>query len=109
MKTLKIGDLVYLKDVGYPYTRTDDGGESFEGASGTVISLNAGYSKDMVDVQFLFPIKTTGGDGSMSSCLFFPSSVIKENRPWLKKHLKKVFTLREELLKLSEKIKEELE
>jgi hypothetical protein len=101
---LKVGDLVYLKDVGYPYNRTDDGGESFEGASGTVIELNAGYNKDMVRVEFIFPILCNGRGSKMSDCLFHTTTVKKENRPWLKKNLKKLVDMRKEMLKTQEKI-----
>jgi hypothetical protein len=98
---LKVGELVFLKNVGYPYNRTDDGGESWEGASCIVTELNSGYDKDMVTVEPLIPIKIRPRE-TMTSCLFHSESVVKENRPWLKKNLTTLFKYKKELLKLAE-------
>ena len=105
---VKVGELVYLKNVGFPFDRTDDGGESWEGASCIVTELNSGFCKDMVTVKPLVPIKLGNGE-TMKSCLFHPESVVKENRPWLKKHLKDIFTMKKALLDLSSTIQKQLE
>ena len=99
---LKTGDLVYLKNVGFPYNRTDDGHESFEGASGTVTSVSAGARKDMVNVKFLIPIKCGHGHSPMAECLFFPHCVVKETRPWLKKYLKQILAFRKQMQAVGE-------
>lgn len=98
----KLDDLVYTKNVGYPYNKIDDGGESWEGASCIVTKLEV--NKDYIEVKSLFPIKTR--NGFMDSCVFFPEQLIKENRPWLKKHLKDIIRLREKLVKISEDVLE---
>lgn len=100
--SLKVGDLVYLKDVGFPYDRTDDGHESWEGASCIVLALNAGYYKDMIRVEPLLPI------GDMKECLFYPHSVKKEKRTWLKKHLKDIFRIKAKLRGLANEIQAQL-
>jgi hypothetical protein len=96
---LKVGDLVYLKNVGFPYNRSDDGHESFEGASCVILSVNAGARKDMIDVRFLFPMRVDHGK-MMNDCLFFPECVIKENRPWLKKHVRRIINFKKQIVKM---------
>ncbi len=96
---LKVGDLCYLKDVGFPYTRTDDGGESWEGASCVVRRLNAGVRKDMVYVETLLPMRVSGRkDDQMPGAYFYPDNVRKENRPWLRAHIRQIIKLRAKLL-----------
>jgi hypothetical protein len=102
---LKAGDLVYLKDVGYPYNRTDDGGETWEGASGIVLDTKAGYNKDMIDVEILLPVESRRGE-FMKTCLFYTNVVKKENRPWLKKNLRKICDYRKKLIRLADEIQE---
>jgi hypothetical protein len=53
--TLNVGDLVYTKDVGYPFNRTDNGNESWEGVSCIVIATNTGWNNSYVEVEALFP------------------------------------------------------
>lgn len=98
-KKLKIGELVFLKNVGYPFNRTDDGRESWEGASGVVTGLNVGPMK-MVEVTPLSPIKADFGH-RMINCVFHPESVCRENRPWLRKHLKDILKLKKELIRVA--------
>ena len=92
---LKVGQLVYTKNVGYPFNRTDNGGETWEGTCCRVVGLKAGATKDMVDVEPLFPIKTPHGE--MTRCLFWPEQVHPEDRPWLKRHLKDIMKLKAKL------------
>ena len=101
-KKFKVGDLVYLKNVGFPFNRTDDGHESWEGASCVVTEpvVNTQY----VRVKPIFPIKC--GNYSMDECVFHPENVIKENRPWLKKNLSKIVKSKNELLDISEKVQD---
>lgn len=101
---LKAGDLIYLKDVGYPYNRTDDSGETWEGASGIILNVHAGYNRDMIEVETLLPVKTSQGD-VMKTCLFHDKVVKKENRPWLKKHLSQILKFKQRLLYLVDEIK----
>ena len=91
--TLKVGDLVYTKNVGYPFNRTDDGGDSWEGASCIVIELNTGANKRMVNVEALIPIKIRPRD-FMETCLFYPEQLVKEDRPWLAKHLNAILSFK---------------
>jgi hypothetical protein len=108
-KKLRVGELVYLKNVGYPFDNTADGGESWEGASCIVTELNAGANKQMVTVEPLIPIRIRGNNREfMKDCLFYPSQVIRENRPWLKKHLKSLIESKKELIALSEKLHRKL-
>ena len=95
MRKLKVGQLVYTKNVGFPFNRIDDGGETWEGVCCRVTALNAGYSRDMVEVKPLIPVKVK--HGTMNSCLFHTEQVIPEDRPWLKKHLKDIFKLKTKL------------
>lgn len=107
---LKVGDLVYLKDVGFPFNgEGTDGYDSMEGASATVIAINSGYSKDLVNVEFIFPFKSKSRTETMDTCHFHPTSVCKENRPWLKKNLTKIVAAKSELIKTQEKIVEILQ
>lgn len=92
IKDIRIDQLVYTKNVGFPFNRTDDGHESFEGASGLVIGVNVGANKQMVDIEFLFPMKTP--HGTMKKCLFHPEQLRAENRPWLKKNLVRILTFK---------------
>lgn len=96
---MKVGELVYTKNVGFPFDRTDDGHESWEGVSCIVTALNVGASKDMVEVQPLFAVKCGHGHTPMTSCLFHPNQVKREDRPWLKKHLRDIMKLKNVLRK----------
>ena len=98
-KDFYFGQLVYLKNVGFPYDRTDEGHESFEGASAVVTGINVGASKRMIEVKFVIPMKTP--TGKMITCLFHPESVKPENRPWLKKNLVKVLAFQKEVEKMA--------
>lgn len=100
--TLKVGDLVYLKDVGFPYNQTDRCGETWEGASCIVIGLNSGFNQDMIDVEPIFPI------GDMNSCLFWAESIKKEDRPWLKNNLKIILKYKKKLMNLADEIRMEI-
>ena len=95
--TLKVGDLVYTKDVGYPFNRTDDGNESWEGVSCIVIATNVGWNEEYISVEALFPIRQSNGD-YMKTCVFFPEQVIKEDRIWLKNNLKKIMSFKKKLV-----------
>lgn len=102
---LKVGDLIYLKDVGFPYNgEGSDGYESMEGASAIVKELNAGYNGKYISVEFIIPIKNRQRSQPFTSCLFHPESCVKENRPWLKKNLKQIIAVKNELRKTQEKI-----
>lgn len=107
---LKIGDLVYLKDVGFPFNGGGtDGYDSMEGASATVIAINSGYYRDMIKVEFLFPFKSKSRNETMDTCHFYPVSVHKENRPWLEKNIKRIVAAKSELRKTQERIVEILQ
>lgn len=91
---MKPGDIVYLKDVGFPFDGTGFGSganESWEGASCRVSRLNAGAHRDMVEVESLFPI------GGMHFALFFPNQVKLETRVWLKKNVGRIILARKTL------------
>lgn len=96
MSKLRIGQLVYTKNVGFPYNRTDDGGESWEGVCCRVTKLKAGWHKDMVEVEAVIPVKTSHGR-TMTSCLFWTENVKPEDRPWLRRHLKDILNLKKKL------------
>ena len=98
IEDVRYGQLVYLKNVGFPYNRTDDGHESFEGASAIIVGVNVGANKKMIDVEFLYPMKTT--HGTMDTCLFYPEQLREENRPWLKKNLKQILAFRQEVRRM---------
>lgn len=103
----KAGEVVYLKNVGFPHNKTDNGHESWEGVSGTVVE-NPALSKQapgatMVYVRAFHPLKIGRGD-FMIGTFFFPEQVKRENRPWLKKHLKAVFQSQKELMALRDKL-----
>ena len=100
IEDIRFGQLVYTKNVGFPFNRTDDGHESFEGASAIVVGVNVGANKQMIDVEFLIPMKTP--QGTMNTCLFHPEQLKEENRPWLKKHLKKILSFRKEVAKMAD-------
>ena len=106
-KKFKVGDLVYTRNVGYPFNRTDDGGESWEGASCIVSKLNTGWNGTYIEVTPIFPIKTTSG--TMDSCIFQPEQLVKETRPWLKKNLKRILNFRKEVTRTSEYLKQLLD
>jgi hypothetical protein len=95
-RKLRVGTIAYLKNVGYPYDRTDDGSDSWEGASCVVTQLNAGACGKMVEVRLFMPIRTTHGR-FMDGSLFDGSIVIPEDRPWLKKHLKNLLDFDKQL------------
>ena len=99
MKKLKVGDLVYLKDVGFPFNKTDDG-ESWEGASCRVTNIQAGVDGRYIEVEPIIPIKTDRG--IMTTCLFDSTQVRLEDRPWLRKRLRDILALREKLLEVAE-------
>lgn len=106
-RPLKKGDLICLKNVGFPFNRTDGGYESWEGASCIVLAVPAGAYNRCVQVAPLIPIKN-GGEGAMEDCLFHPEQCARENRPWLKKHLKDIVKLRTQLNTLADAIKDHL-
>lgn len=100
---LKVGDYVYLKNVGFPYDRTDDGHESWEGASCQVMELNAGYNGDYVRVRALYPILCGRGQ-SMQDCVFNPQCCIPEDRPWLLANLQRINNAQNRLLEMAAEI-----
>lgn len=108
-RQFKVGDLVVLHNPGYPYTRSDDGGDDWTGASAVVSAINAGASRDMIEVELLLPIRVGPGKQTMNGSLFFPTSMRLEDRPWLKRHIKQLFKCRKELIQLARTISEELE
>lgn len=105
-RPLKKGDLIYLKNVGFPFTRTDGGYESWEGASCTVLSPKAGYGGSYILVRPILPVNS--GLEPIAECLFHPEQCARENRPWLKKHLKDIVKLRTQLNTLADAIKNHL-
>lgn len=107
-RPLKVGDLIYLKNVGFPFNRTDNGCESWEGASCVVISSKAGHGGGYIQVEPLIPVRCEDGHGVMSSCLFHPEQCIPEDRPWLRKHFKGILKLRNQLNTLADAIKAQL-
>lgn len=100
MKTLKVGDIVYLKNVGFPYNRTDNGMDSWEGASCVVEATNTGVKNAYISVRPILPLRADHGH-KMSMALFSPEHVIREDRPWLKKHLKEVLALKRKLIEVA--------
>lgn len=106
LRPLKKGDLIYLKNVGFPFNRTDGGYESWEGASCTVLSAKAGHGGSYILVRPILPIN--GGFDPIPEGLFHPEQCVRENRPWLKKHLKDIVKLREQLNTLADAIKAHL-
>jgi hypothetical protein len=97
MKKLRAGELVFLKNVGFPFNKPE---YSWEGASCVVIDPEAGDGKAYVKVAPLLPMICENRT-VMKDCLFHPDTVIRENRPWLKKHLKQVIALRKKLSEFS--------
>ncbi len=100
----KIGNLIYTKDVGYPFDRTDDGGESWEGVSAIVTKLNTGWDKSYIEITPIFPVKSKGG--TMATCIFQPEQLRIEERPWLKKNLKKIVQFRNKIEDTRNKLEE---
>ena len=100
---LKVGDYVYLKDVGFPYDRIDNGHESWEGASCQVIALNAGYNGNYIRVRALYPI-LCGNGKSMQDCVFLPQCCIPEDRPWLLANLTRINNAQNRLLEMADEI-----
>lgn len=112
-KPLRIGELVYLRNVGFPFDRTDDGHESWEGASCEVVQGEAqpgsvAHSMSMICVRPLLPIKSDRGRVGPEDAHFHPESVVRETRPWLRKHLKGLLRVRKQLLTLRETMIEHL-
>jgi hypothetical protein len=104
-RKFKKGQLVYTKDVGYPYNRTDNGAESWEGVS--CIVIEPVVNKNYVRVEAIFPVKTVSG--IMTDCVFYPNSLRHENRPWLKRHLQKIIKFRKTVENAQKIFKEILE
>ena len=104
----RIGELVYLRNVGYPFDRTDDGHESWEGASCTVTRLNTGAGNAYIEVRPLIPIRIRSNGEVMTHCLFRPDQIVRESRPWLRKHLRALIRVRDQLSSLRETIVEHL-
>lgn len=100
---MKVGDIVYLKDVGFPFDGRGIGPgakESWEGASCVVTNLRAGALRDMVEVRPVFPI------GGMETCLFFHKTVKIETRTWLKKNVRRILSARKRLDSTIEKLQQ---
>jgi hypothetical protein len=98
MRKLRKGELVYLKNVGFPF---DQSGHSWEGASCVVVDPEVGEDKRFVRVAPLLPMRAENGQ-FMRDCLFHPETVIRESRPWLRKNLKQILALRKKLVEFSE-------
>lgn len=96
---MKVGELVYLKDVGFPYDQEGNGHESWEGVSCVVTAVNASAMKNMIEVEPFFPVKCGHGHTPMTSCLFHTNQVKREDRPWLRKHLRDIMKLKKALRK----------
>ncbi len=104
---LKIGEIVYLKGVGFPENNTADGGESWEGVSGVVAENPAqkgAPGERMIYVRAFRPVLTRRGGERMEATFFFPEQVHREYRPWLRKHLKTVFSAQSKLRKLRDQL-----
>ncbi len=106
-RKFKVGEIVYLKGVGFPENRTDDGGETWEGVSGVVApnpAQKGACGCSMIYVRAFCPLRTGRGKETMDATFFFPEQVRREDRPWLKRHLKTIFTAQEELVRLRDKL-----
>lgn len=97
---LKVGDLVYLKNVGFPYHKPGKAEErySWEGASCLVTRLNAGYDGRYVEVAPLYPMVVPNGH-IMETSVFHPEQCVHEDRPWLKHNAKRLAAMRELMIK----------
>lgn len=110
----KVGTLVYLRNVGFPFNRTDDGHESWEGASCVVVESDAqpgsvAHAMGMICVAPILPMRDERGRAGLESAHFhYPEQVVRESRPWLRKHLRATIRLRTQLLTLSDTIKAHL-
>lgn len=105
-RKFKVGEIVYLKGVGFPHNRTDDGHETWEGASGVVApnpAMKGATGRSMVYVRAFRPIKVAH-DSTMDATFFHPEQVRREDRPWLRKHLRSVFHAQAEMAKLRDKL-----
>lgn len=112
-RPLKVGTLVYLRNVGFPFDRTDDGHESWEGASCEVVKGSAqpgsvAHAMKMICVRPLLPIKAGYDRAGPEDAHFDPEQVVRETRPWLRKHLKALLRVRKSLLTLRETIVDHL-
>ncbi len=105
-RTFKVGEIVYLKGVGFPQNRTDDGHETWEGASGVVApnpAQDGAIGQRMVYVRSFRPIKC-GHGRTIEATFFHPYQVRREDRPWLKKHIKAVFAAQAEMARLRDRL-----
>ena len=91
-KKLKVGDLVYVTP-GFPFN-------DWNGLSATILELNAGYGGKYVRVQPIIPMPSV--NGKMNWALFHSEDIHRENRLWLKKHLKDILKLRSKLKEIAE-------
>lgn len=94
---LKVGDICYIKDVGFPFDREGDHEDSWEGASVVVLELGYGHYNDLIRVGTLLPMRAGRRHPPMRSCAFSADVVRKENRPWLRKHIRQIIKLRDKL------------
>ena len=94
----KKGDLVYLKNVGFPFHKPEEPENSLEGASCTVI----GYVNGYVSVK---PLILTG---NIIDYLFDESNIVKEDRPWLKRHLDSIIKIRGQLVEFANLVETEI-
>ena len=95
MPKLKIGDLVYLRNVGFPFDGRGTGGwESIEGMSCVVVKLKSGSNKEYIELQPLLPVTSTIQSLDPANVLFPASNVVLEDRPWLKNHIKNLLGVR---------------
>ena len=101
MKKLKSGDIVYLKDVGFPFDRAEPGHDSWEGASCVVLETETGDGNRYVSVAPLFPMRVDHGH-IMTECIFSPECVVLEDRPWLKNNLKNLLKLKKKLFETAQ-------
>lgn len=83
---MKIGDIVYLKNVGFP-------AEDYEGASAIVTNFIGKY----VQVEIFF---------SKERYVLFKECAKIEDRPWLKRNLKKIKRSFEKLSETADEILE---
>lgn len=78
----KVGELVYLKHVGSPY-------DDWEGASCVVVNNITTTGIKYVEVEPIFRVN------GMKSALFHPTQIRREDRPWLRKTIKKIIMHRD--------------
>lgn len=89
---MKKGELCYLSPrLGAPF-------KHMAGAPCVIVAFNAGAGGRYTEVRLIGEAKKG------TTWLFYPNEVLRENRPWMRRHIRAIVNAQKELERIAEKM-----